>query len=151
MSNFAFKTSAETQAWAGALVPQLRRPCVVLLDGDVGAGKTQLVRWLLEAMGVKDAASPTFAVYNRHDSASGPIDHADLYRLKSAADLESSGFWDLLLEPKGLLFVEWAGRLPPESWPKNWTRIHIELFKGDQGEESRRVKMETRGPKPPET
>ncbi len=138
---FTFSTSAQTQAWAEKFVAQLQRPCVVLLDGDVGAGKTQLVRWFCGALGVRGAMSPTFSIHQRYSGQGGAIDHADFYRLKDLADLESSGFWDLLLEPKGLLFVEWADRVKPDAWPRHWLRVHIQLFKGTDGEESRRVQL----------
>ena len=141
-----FKTSAETQVWAVKLASEMQRPCVVLLDGDVGAGKTQLVRWFCTALGVAGAMSPTFSIHQRYPAKSGPVDHADLYRLKDTADLESSGFWDLLLEPSGLLFVEWADRVSSDAWPRHWQRIHIHLFKGTDGDESRRVELEFKPP-----
>lgn len=136
-----WRTPLEGREWAKDFVKDLHRPCVVLLDGPLGAGKTQTVKWLLEAMGVKDSASPTFAIHHEYPSSSGVIDHVDLYRLKSDADLESSGFWDLFLKSDGLVFVEWSDRLPDSVWPSKWRRIRIRLDVGTGGE--RRVTVET--------
>jgi tRNA threonylcarbamoyladenosine biosynthesis protein TsaE len=140
MNTLEWKSKAETRAWVKSFAKELKRPCVVLLSGDLGAGKTQLVKWFLEDQGVGDAASPTFAIHQEYISTkSGVIDHVDLYRLKSDADLESSGFWDLLTQPAGLLFVEWADRLPDSVWPPAWRKIHISLEK--VGEEGRRASL----------
>jgi len=130
---------SELQQWARQNVGLLKRPCVVLLQGNLGAGKTQLVRWFVEALGAADASSPTFAIHQEYQGNDGPIDHVDLYRVLSDADLEASGFWDLLSNEQGLLFVEWAERLPDEIWPAHWTQVYIQLEKVEGEEEGRRV------------
>jgi tRNA threonylcarbamoyladenosine biosynthesis protein TsaE len=137
-----WSSRSEAERWAQDFVKRLRRPCAVLLEGDLGAGKTQLVKWFLSALGVRDAVSPTFAIHQRYRAAGGDVDHVDLYRLKSALDLESSGFWDLFSSPDGLVFVEWADRLPEEAWPREWMLVRIRLRKDGAGEESRRAEIE---------
>ena len=113
------------QKWVQKTLPQLKRPCVVLLNGPLGAGKTQVVQWFLATMGARDVQSPTFAIHQQYTTSTGPVDHLDLYRLQSDADLESIGFWDLLKQPRALLFVEWAARLPDDVWPSAWTKLSI--------------------------
>src|SRR6185312_16339995 len=143
------RSRTEAQVWAKSLNRQLQRPSIVLLSGELGAGKTQFVKWMLEDQGVRDAVSPTFAVHQQYETPHGLIDHVDLYRLQSAADLESSGFWDLLTQPQALIFVEWAERLPRESWPSEWTQVFIDLKKdAEAGEEARRVRLEIKRPSP---
>lgn len=137
----SFKTRAELEDWATQQILLFERPCLVLLDGNLGAGKTQLVRWFCAALGSQETASPTFAIHHEYTTASGPVGHVDLYRVKSDADLEGSGFWDLLNDPNGLLFIEWADRLPTEVWPAAWTQVHIRLEKGD-AEEARDLTLE---------
>ena len=132
-----WRSKDEARAWAKSFVKEFHRPCVVMLSGTLGAGKTQFVRWFLEELGVKNATSPTFAIHQEHESPSGSIDHVDLYRLENDADLESTGFWDLLRNPQALLLVEWADRLPDDVWPKTWTRLKIHLDKDARGEEFR--------------
>lgn len=91
------------------------RPKLLLLKGPMGAGKTTFTTVLAEQLGAPDAASPSFAIHSRYDGPRGTIDHFDLDRLKSADELESIGFWDLLQEashdPRRFVVVEWASRL----------------------------------------
>ncbi len=132
----AFVNSAQTEAWVHSLVHELHRPCVVLLVGEMGAGKTQLVRWLMQSLGVRNVTSPTFAIHQSYEVSAGSVDHVDLFRLQSDADLESSGFWDLFDNKNGLVLVEWADRLPDSVWPRSWRQLHIRLEKLN-GEERR--------------
>ncbi len=118
---------SETEQWAKELAKTFNRPCLVLLNGDLGAGKTQLVRWFVEALGGTVASSPTFAIHQSYESPGGNVDHVDLYRLESAADLDSAGVWDLLAQPNALIFIEWAERIPNEMWPKNFKQVRIRV------------------------
>lgn len=139
MASVPFSSREAARNWVRSFLPQLTRPCVVLLSGELGAGKTQFVRWFLEDLGAQDVASPTFAIHHEYETASGAIDHVDLYRVQSDADLEASGFWDLFAQEQGLVFVEWADRLPDDVWPSHWRRIHLQLSKGDG--EARNLQM----------
>lgn len=141
MSELMLKSKVETETWARGFAKSLGRPTVILLDGDLGAGKTQVTRWILNELGVRQTASPTFAIHHEYPCAQGEIDHVDLYRIKSIDDLESSGFWDLLKKPRGLLFVEWAARLPEDIWPREWPRWSIHLSKLQNVDEGRIVKV----------
>jgi tRNA threonylcarbamoyladenosine biosynthesis protein TsaE len=85
---------------------------ILLLDGEMGAGKTTFTRFLLEALGCHEVASPTFAFHHRYDTAaSGVVEHFDFYRLQSEDDLESIGFWDCFQDGSQLVIIEWAKRL----------------------------------------
>ncbi len=134
MSQHLFQSKAELERWIKSFASSLERPCVVLLEGHLGAGKTQCVRWMCEALGALEVASPTFAVHHQYSAVGGEMDHVDLYRVKDDAELENSGFWDLLAKPKALLFVEWADRLPLEVFPESWTRVSLNLKKVGQDE-----------------
>ncbi len=139
MPGLEFKSLVETEKWAKDLAKNFTRPCLVLLDGEMGSGKTQLVRWFVEALGGTPASSPTFAIHQTYQSTGGDIEHVDLYRLESTAGLESTGFWDLLKTKSILLFVEWADRLPNPMWPNNIKLIRIELHKQSGDSEARRI------------
>lgn len=145
MSTHVLQSKEDTRRWIKSFVAELKRPCAVLLSGPLGAGKTQFVRWFLEELGVRDTASPTFAIHHRYTSAVGAVDHVDLYRIQGDADLEASGFWDLFAQDDGLVFVEWADRLPESAWPGGWRRIHIALAKPGAGE-AREMSIEIRTP-----
>lgn len=121
------------EKWSLEFAGDINRPCLILLNGEMGAGKTQIVRWVLSQLGVKSVASPTFAIHHQYQIHAGSIEHFDLYRLKTLDDLESSGFWDVIGDPLGLVFVEWADRLSEDAWPKDrrWIRIDIVKREGD--------------------
>ena len=99
-------------AWGRALGAVLPRPVVVTLEGDLGAGKTTLVRAICVGIGVaaiEAVTSPTFSIVQQYDAPGGPVVHADLYRLRSDAELEMLG-WDELVEHARVLLVEWPDR-----------------------------------------
>ena len=101
-----------TEAWGRALVEAAAAPLRVALDGEVGAGKTAFVRGAVAALAPSLAtwvSSPTYAVVH-HYPTTPPTLHVDLYRVVSADDLASVGFWEL--DAGGWLFVEWASRVP---------------------------------------
>lgn len=144
--NTSWSNLEEGRTWAAAFAREFTRPCVVLLQGTLGAGKTQLVRWWVDHLNsgeLKETASPTFAIHHRYDLKDGAVDHVDLYRMTSDADLESSGFFDLLQEPRGLLFVEWADRLPESFWPGTWKKIfiHLEIPSGNPASRKASIKI----------
>ncbi|MBX3040265.1 MAG: tRNA (adenosine(37)-N6)-threonylcarbamoyltransferase complex ATPase subunit type 1 TsaE [Bdellovibrionaceae bacterium] len=115
---------------------------VWLLQGDVGAGKTETVKTLAKVLQMAEVASPSFAVHHRYLTAEDfPIEHLDLYRLESEDDLESTGFWDLFSEPEGLIIIEWADRLNVQYLPRDWTLFRLEYKV--VGETQREIRVET--------
>ena len=82
------------EAWGRALGAVLPRPVVITLEGDLGAGKTTLVRAICVGIGVpaiEAVTSPTFSIIQQYDAPRGPVVHADLYRLRSDAELALLG------------------------------------------------------------
>jgi tRNA threonylcarbamoyladenosine biosynthesis protein TsaE len=117
----------DTQAFAQALArnPAVRN-CYIELQGDLGTGKTTLVRHLLRALGVSGRIkSPTYAVVEPHEAGDLAIWHFDFYRFNDPQEWEDAGFRDIFASP-GLKLAEWpnqaAGRLPAPD-----LRIAIEL------------------------
>lgn len=83
---------------------------VLGLVGDLGAGKTHLVRGILEGLGAGNpAASPTFSLVHEHNDGRLPVAHFDFYRMKSADEALGMG-WDEYLAGGAVLLVEWADR-----------------------------------------
>jgi tRNA threonylcarbamoyladenosine biosynthesis protein TsaE len=100
---------------AGAeLAAQLRPGDVVLVSGDLGAGKTTFVRGALRALGVTgEVTSPTFVVGVLYDGVAGPLAHLDLFRLAGLAG-EDPGLLDPYFGPDTVTFVEWPERAESE-------------------------------------
>ena len=120
--------TAEMEALGARLAPLLRAGDLVLLNGELGAGKTTLARGLGAALGARGAVtSPTFVLAREHPTASGvPLVHVDAYRLATARELD-----DLDLDYEhGIVVVEWgAGKLDGVS--ESWLSIDIRRLKGD--------------------
>lgn len=102
---------------------------IILLKGNMGAGKTQSVLWLAQRLGAHDAASPSFALHNIYAIGGDQpvIDHFDLYRLENEDDLESTGFWDVFDKDEGLIIIEWPERLSISDLPMYWSLLEVEI------------------------
>jgi tRNA threonylcarbamoyladenosine biosynthesis protein TsaE len=101
----------ETRRIAAALARDLRAGAIVLLKGDLGAGKTAFVRGLAEGLGIKaeEVTSPTFTLVHEYRGGRLPLVHVDLYRL-DRADLDEIGL-DQDVANRGIVAVEWPERL----------------------------------------
>lgn len=116
------------RVYAHGLIKRLHERQILLLNGPVGAGKTQLTRLLLEELGCDETVSPSYAIHNQYSTPRrGEVDHIDLYRVESEDDLESTGFWDLFSQPEGLVIIEWADRLKPGTLPRSWKMLKIDF------------------------
>src|SRR5215475_12452790 len=102
----------ETAAVGRKLAPTLRPGSVLLLIGDLGAGKTALVRGLAEGLGVaaEDVSSPTFTLMQEYRGGRVTLIHVDLYRLNDPREIDELGLEELGLD--SVLAIEWAEKLP---------------------------------------
>jgi tRNA threonylcarbamoyladenosine biosynthesis protein TsaE len=109
---FATRSARATQSLGARLGRLLAPGDVVALVGDLGAGKTQLVRGACAGAGVRpeDVSSPSFAIVATYRGRI-PVHHADLYRIADEDELYGTGFGDLV-GGDGALLVEWADRIP---------------------------------------
>ena len=119
----------------------------VWLAGDLGAGKTTLTRYWLQALGHTGAVkSPTYTLVEpysieQNDGSSKPVYHADLYRLQDPEELSFIGFDEYLDEPNALVIIEWASRadsyLPPPTMFIDMTQSNS----SDNDKEARQVEL----------
>ena len=111
-----------TRKFGVALGRSLPGGTVILLQGDLGAGKTTLVQGIAEGLGISDSVeSPTFTLINEYFAGRVPLYHLDLYRLEpeEAEALHLESYWDGLERDLGIVAIEWAQRLlykPENCW-----------------------------------
>jgi len=127
------RSEDETAAVGRELARSLAAGDVVLLHGDLGAGKTALVRGLAEGLGVPadDVSSPTFTLVQEYRGGRLPLFHVDLYRLNDPREIDDLGLDEIAED--GVLAIEWAERHPRP--PRNAIRVRIEHV----GETERRI------------
>ena len=98
----------ELKGFTNEFCRQLNPGTIVCLTGDLGAGKTTFVRYISEALGIKDQVqSPTFNIQLQYKNDNATLNHFDLYRLEKAEELEDIGFYEAI-EDEAITFIEWA-------------------------------------------
>jgi len=124
---------AATARLGARLAAALQPGDLVLLFGDLGAGKTTLARAVIEALtGEADAPSPTYTLVQVYDTRTGwPLAHADLYRLEDGAELDELGLDEILDD--GAALVEWPEQAP--GW-RPASRLEVRLTGGGDGARS---------------
>jgi tRNA threonylcarbamoyladenosine biosynthesis protein TsaE len=129
-------TEDETSAAGEALGRAVRAGDVVLLYGDLGAGKTAFVRGMARGVGAdpEEVSSPTFTIVQEYAGTSLTLYHVDLYRLEPA-EVADLGLEDLVAGD-GVVAIEWAERWSGR--PDDVTEVRIE----DAGDERRRVRID---------
>lgn len=130
-TTFQIASAGEMRALGGRLARHLKAGDVVLLHGDLGAGKTTLVQGIAEGFGVVEAVqSPTFTLVAEHegrtqDGTGLKLYHLDLYRLTDPAELESFGYESYLQPADGISLIEWPERA--DSWlPDRFLLVRID-------------------------
>jgi tRNA threonylcarbamoyladenosine biosynthesis protein TsaE len=132
-------TSA-TESFGMALGPLLKSGDFVGLRGELGTGKTTVVKAIARGAGVpeREVSSPTFAILNRYQGSSLVLHHADLYRLETRDELYATGYFELLGD--GALLVEWIDRIP-QAAADDWLELSLAMA----GENSRRLELVAHG------
>jgi len=128
-------SEAETEAAGESLGRSLDAGSVVLLYGDLGAGKTAFVRGMARGVGAlpDEVSSPTFTLVQEYAGTSLTLYHVDLYRLDSA-EVDDLGLDDLV-DSRGIVAIEWA-----ERWPGRPRRA-IDVQLEESGEGRRRIRV----------
>ena len=112
--HFVTHSQAETIAVGEALGAELEAGDVLVLTGDLGAGKTQLTKGIAAALGCEgDVTSPTFTIEMVYEGGRLPLYHFDLYRLDDAEQLEDIGLYDVL-GGDGACVIEWGEQFADE-------------------------------------
>jgi tRNA threonylcarbamoyladenosine biosynthesis protein TsaE len=128
----------ETIELGRRLASEIVPPRLVLLRGDLGAGKTTLVKGIAEAMQAAaqdDVTSPTFTLIHEYRGPSATVFHIDLYRIDTQRELETLGLEDLYGD-KNLLLIEWG-----EKFPQLERARDVEIAIESLGAEERRIRV----------
>jgi tRNA threonylcarbamoyladenosine biosynthesis protein TsaE len=133
---------SSTMALAGAVATLVRPGDLLLLAGDLGAGKTTFAKGFAAALGVEEpVTSPTFTLV-RHYSGSLPVNHVDVYRLERLAELTDLGLAELL-DAGGVTLVEW-GDAVTSALPADYLEVRLSAL-ADGNDEERVVVLRTVG------
>ncbi len=126
----------ETADVAAALASSLAPGSVVLLSGNLGAGKTAFVRGLARGLGIdeEEVSSPTFTLIHEYRGGRVPLYHVDLYRVDRPREIEDLGLEEMAAG--GVMAIEWADKLG-RPWP---AAIGVSIV--DAGNDDRRIEIE---------
>ena len=108
-------SAEETVAVGRELAPTLREMRMVILRGDLGAGKTTLVKGIaegLEAASKDDVTSPTFTLIHEYRGSEVTLYHVDLYRIDTPRELDTLGLDELFAQERSLVVIEWGEKFP---------------------------------------
>jgi len=126
-------SAEETIAFGRTLAAELSPPLLILLRGDLGAGKTTLVKGIAEGFGAAsadDVTSPTFTLVHEYRGPRAALYHIDLYRVDTERELETLGLDDLV-GPGNILMIEWGEKFPRFARERN---VEIVLQRVDENE-----------------
>jgi len=133
-------SAEETVAFGRTLAELLSPPKTVLLRGDLGAGKTTLVKGIAEgfqAASEEDVTSPTFTLVHEYRGPRATLYHIDLYRIDTPRQLETLGLDDLV-SANSILLIEWG-----EKFPRFAHERDVEIALESVGENSRHIRITT--------
>jgi tRNA threonylcarbamoyladenosine biosynthesis protein TsaE len=134
MTTIQTHSEEETAAVGRELAATLSAGDVLLLYGDLGAGKTAFVRGLAEGLGVsrEEVSSPTFTLIQEYRGGRLTLFHVDLYRIEDPREFDELGLDEIAVD--GVLAIEWADKLYARLMPSRFTTVRINHCEGDQRE-----------------
>src|SRR5271157_2591688 len=130
-------SAEETVALGGKLAPPLKSARMVILRGNLGAGKTTLVKGIaegLQAASQDEVTSPTFTLINEFRGPEVNLFHVDLYRVETARELDTLGLDELFAEDGNLVLLEWG-----EKFPRFEKECDVEICFERRGDEERKI------------
>jgi len=123
------KSEEETKRIALDFIKEIEPGSVIVLNGQLGTGKTFIVKKIAEYFNISNTSSPTFAIVNEY-LGDRKIYHFDFYRINSINELHDIGFEDYISDSEAITFIEW-GELFPEILPHSRYEISIDFLEED--------------------
>ncbi len=137
------RSAEETKRLAVALTPVLVPGDMLVLAGDLGAGKTVFVQGLAAGLGIPEAVtSPTFVLAREYCGGRYPLMHLDIFRLNKIQEIIDLGY-DEFLDPSGIVAIEWGDVVEP-LLPRE--HLHVELYYSGGQSDVRAITLRPRGP-----
>ena len=129
MATFISHSPGETESLGEQWGREAQPGMVIALSGDLGAGKTQLVRGMARGLGITARVhSPTFTLVNEYSGGRLRLFHLDLYRLETPQQIREAGIEEFL-KPEGVTIIEWAERITDAEWRGTKSRrVSIEVL-----------------------
>ena len=133
---FVSKSEKETRKFGRNLAKELKEKDIVYIYGDLGAGKTCLVKGIVDGLGLTNeyVRSPTFAIINKYDGKS-PVYHLDFYRIEAAKEVEGLGIEEFSGK-EGVTLIEWPEKIV-KYLPQAQCKIKIKIL----GEKKRGLRV----------
>ena len=134
---FTTNSAEETIELGRTLAVEMQPPKLVLLRGDLGAGKTTMVKGIAEAFEAAsqdDVTSPTFTLIHEYRGPAVSVYHIDLYRIDTPRELDTLGLDELINDDRNIVLIEWG-----EKFPKLVKERDLEVAIERTGPESRKV------------
>jgi tRNA threonylcarbamoyladenosine biosynthesis protein TsaE len=122
----------ETAILAADFIATCKTGDRVVLNGNLGAGKTFFIKSALSSLGITEVKSPSFAIVNEYYKDFN-IYHFDFYRLKNLSELFDIGWQDYINDEESLIFIEWGNRLP-SILPSERVEVNVEMMDGTERE-----------------
>ena len=119
-------TEEETVQLALVIAETLKQGDVMILNGNLGAGKTFFIKQILKKFDFSEVNSPTFAIVNEYRQENN-FYHFDFYRIEKREELLDIGYYDYLNDPDSIIFIEW-GNLQPDLLPAKRIEINISML-----------------------
>jgi tRNA threonylcarbamoyladenosine biosynthesis protein TsaE len=136
---FTTHSAEETIELGRELAADLRPPRLVLLRGDLGAGKTTMVKGIAEAFHAasqEDVTSPTFTLIHEYRAAEMSVYHIDLYRIDTPRELATLGLDELINDERNVVLIEWG-----EKFPNLVKERDVEIVIDRLGPEERKIQV----------
>ncbi len=137
--DFTAKEESSLHQLVELIKKNLKPSSVLLLSGELAAGKTTLTRLLGESLGLTMIQSPTYAIHQRYKNEVVTVDHFDLYRLESDEEIETAGIWDILAEKNNLVIIEWSERMQSDWYLPDRTVFKLNISR--QADDARLYKF----------
>jgi len=129
MKEIVTYSEGETKKVAKEIARKIKEPTVIVLNGELGAGKTKFTEGFLSYFGLeKEISSPTFTIVNEYQNDKATIYHFDVYRLSDIDEFYAIGGEEYF--SKGICIIEW-GEIIKESLPKHYIKIEIKKDESD--------------------